>query len=335
MRLRNNIENMYKKSGNAGDPDRLIYSGGETSGLESSFTSPSVQHKDFIEQYLNKLSYLPGDVITNHSEHHPMLTLGTTQIPQINSTSYTSPFLSAAATTTPAALPLTTSGLNGGMAGMGDRGLHDLLDTKDLLYNSLSSDVLFDATAGGVTTGGGSNMVDMLDVPGNFLHNGCPNKFSLIYFNVGKGRCFVYFARYSYEPFSQSLNDNPESELPLNAGDYVLVWGDADEDGYLEGELLDGRKGLVPMNFCERLQGEDLLEFHQQVVLGFSSEEEVWSTMVPTDLPIDLQGSTQNLTQVGQAGGVGGVGQGMTGIDSSGLMATPIDEPISYTNPCK
>eukprot|EP00093_Oithona_nana_P011725 11725.XXX_831086_828025_1 [CDS] Oithona nana genome sequencing. len=122
-------------------------------------------------------------------------------------------------------------------------------------------------------------MVDMLDVP-------------------GKGRCFVYFARYSYEPFSQSLNDNPESELPLNAGDYVLVWGDADEDGYLEGELLDGRKGLVPMNFCERLQGEDLLEFHQQVVLGFSSEEEVWSTMVPTDLPIDLQGSTQNLTQV-------------------------------------
>jgi len=312
MRLRNNIENMYKKS--QGDPDRLIYSGGETSGLESSFTSPSVQHKDFIEQYLNKLSYLPGDVITNHSEHHPMLTLGTTQIPQINSTSYTSPFLSAAATTTPAALPLTTSGLNGGMAGMGDRGFHDLLDTKDLLYNSLSSDVLFDATAGGVTTGGGSNMVDMLDVP-------------------GKGRCFVYFARYSYEPFSQSLNDNPESELPLNAGDYVLVWGDADEDGYLEGELLDGRKGLVPMNFCERLQGEDLLEFHQQVVLGFSSEEEVWSTMVPTDLPIDLQGSTQNLTQVGQAGGVGGVGQGMTGIDSSGLMATPIDEPISYTNP--
>lgn len=90
------------------------------------------------------------------------------------------------------------------------------------------------------------------------------------------------------------------------------------------------------MNFCERLQGEDLLEFHQQVVLGFTSEEEVWSTMVPTDLPIDLNVSTQNLTQVGQApgGGVGG-GGGMTGIDSSGLMATPIDEPISYTNPCK
>ena len=40
-------------------------------------------------------------------------------------------------------------------------------------------------------------------------------------------------------------------------------------------ELLDGRKGLIPMNFCERLTGDDLLEFHQSVVLGFTSEEEV------------------------------------------------------------
>ena len=57
-----------------------------------------------------------------------------------------------------------------------------------------------------------------------------------------KGRCYIYFSRYSYDPFQQSLNDNPESELHLNAGEYVLVWGDTDEDGYLEGELLDGRK---------------------------------------------------------------------------------------------
>ena len=31
----------------------------------------------------------------------------------------------------------------------------------------------------------------------------------------------------------------------LYAGDYVLVWGELDEDGYLEAELLDGRRGLV------------------------------------------------------------------------------------------
>ena len=57
------------------------------------------------------------------------------------------------------------------------------------------------------------------------------------------------------------------------------MWGDCDEDGYLEGELLDGRKGLIPMNFCERLTGDDLLEFHQSVVLGFTSEEEVRKTV--------------------------------------------------------
>lgn len=44
-----------------------------------------------------------------------------------------------------------------------------------------------------------------------------------------KGRCFVYIARYSYDPFSQSPNENPEAELYLSAGDYVLVWGSMDE----------------------------------------------------------------------------------------------------------
>ena len=86
------------------------------------------------------------------------------------------------------------------------------------------------------------------------------------------------------------------------------------------------------MNFCEKLTGEDLLEFHQQVVLGFTSEEEVWSTMVPNDLPMDLGG-----TGVGQPGGIGpaGLSTGGGGLDSSGLLATPIDDPAPYTNPCK
>ena len=49
------------------------------------------------------------------------------------------------------------------------------------------------------------------------------------------------------------------------AGDYILVWGDADEDGFFDGELLDGRRGLVPSNFVEKLEGEELLDFHRQV----------------------------------------------------------------------
>jgi hypothetical protein len=45
----------------------------------------------------------------------------------------------------------------------------------------------------------------------------------------GKGRCYVYLAKYTYDPFSQSPNDNPEAEVSLAAGDYVLVWGTMDE----------------------------------------------------------------------------------------------------------
>ncbi|GLH03419.1 RIMS-binding protein 2, partial [Gryllus bimaculatus] len=84
----------------------------------------------------------------------------------------------------------------------------------------------------------------------------------------GKGRCFVFIAKYSYDPLSQSPNENPEAELPLGAGDYVLVWGPMDEDGFCDGELLDGRRGLVPSNFIQKLVGDDLLDFHQSVVQG-------------------------------------------------------------------
>ena len=82
------------------------------------------------------------------------------------------------------------------------------------------------------------------------------------------------------------------------------------------------------MNFTEKLTGEDLLEFHQQVVLGFTSEEEVWSTMVPNDLPMDAG------LGLGVPGGTNPSGIMGNGMDSSGLMATPIDDPTSYTNPC-
>ena len=42
------------------------------------------------------------------------------------------------------------------------------------------------------------------------------------------------------------------------------VWGDVDEDGFYDGEILDGRRGLVPSNFVEKLEGDDLVDFHQQ-----------------------------------------------------------------------
>ncbi len=42
----------------------------------------------------------------------------------------------------------------------------------------------------------------------------------------------LLLSRYSYDPFQQSPNDNPEAELTVNSGDYLLVWGTMDEVGY-------------------------------------------------------------------------------------------------------
>lgn len=58
--------------------------------------------------------------------------------------------------------------------------------------------------------------------------------------------------------------ESAEGELSICAGDYLLVWGPPDPNGtMLDAELLDGRRGLVPANFVQRLVGDDLLEFHQ------------------------------------------------------------------------
>uniref|UniRef100_A0A8C2W8W8 RIMS-binding protein 3A-like n=1 Tax=Chinchilla lanigera TaxID=34839 RepID=A0A8C2W8W8_CHILA len=62
----------------------------------------------------------------------------------------------------------------------------------------------------------------------------------------------IFQAKYSYNPF-EGPNEHPEHELPLTAGDYVYVCGDMGEDGFYEGELEDGRQGLVPSNLLEQI----------------------------------------------------------------------------------
>lgn len=81
-----------------------------------------------------------------------------------------------------------------------------------------------------------------------------------------RGRCKVYMAKFGYDPFKQSPNENPDAELAFNAGDYIMVFDDIDEDGYFVGELIDGRRGFVPSNWLERLTGEDLFEFQANVL---------------------------------------------------------------------
>ncbi|XP_049879381.1 RIMS-binding protein 2-like isoform X10 [Pectinophora gossypiella] len=112
---------------------------------------------------------------------------------------------------------------------------------------------------GGATTEGGPPTVDMLDIP-------------------GKGRCCVYIARFSYDPPDI---ESAEGELSICAGDYLLVWGPPDPNAaMLDAELLDGRRGLVPANFVQRLVGEDLLEFHQAVVATLRDAEDTATTAI-------------------------------------------------------
>ncbi|XP_028276483.1 peripheral-type benzodiazepine receptor-associated protein 1 isoform X2 [Parambassis ranga] len=77
----------------------------------------------------------------------------------------------------------------------------------------------------------------------------------------GAAKLQVFIARYSYNPFD-GPNDNPEVELPLTAGEYIYVYGDMDDDGFYEGELMDGRRGLVPSNFVERVSDDDMMGAH-------------------------------------------------------------------------
>uniref|UniRef100_A0A4W4G4T3 RIMS-binding protein 2 n=1 Tax=Electrophorus electricus TaxID=8005 RepID=A0A4W4G4T3_ELEEL len=65
-----------------------------------------------------------------------------------------------------------------------------------------------------------------------------------------------FFCLVSYNPYD-GPNEHPEAELPLVAGKYLYVYGDMDDDGFYEGELLDGQRGLVPSNFVEFVQDKE------------------------------------------------------------------------------
>nr|XP_020465450.1 RIMS-binding protein 2-like isoform X3 [Monopterus albus] len=70
------------------------------------------------------------------------------------------------------------------------------------------------------------------------------------------GQVRLCTARYSYNPYD-GPNEHPEAELPLVAGKYLYVHGNMDDDGFYEGELLDGQRGLVPSNFVEFVQDKE------------------------------------------------------------------------------
>ncbi|CAI2349576.1 unnamed protein product [Caenorhabditis sp. 36 PRJEB53466] len=69
----------------------------------------------------------------------------------------------------------------------------------------------------------------------------------------------VFRALFQYLPLRDSPNENPQLELSLQPGDVILVKGEMDSDGFYRGETLDGRQGLVPSNYVERVPDTVLL----------------------------------------------------------------------------
>ncbi|CAF3502980.1 unnamed protein product [Rotaria sp. Silwood1] len=92
----------------------------------------------------------------------------------------------------------------------------------------------------------------------------------------------IVIAKYSYEPLQCSPNDHPEVELPLNVGEYYLIYGDVDEDGFFDGRNLEGRYGLIPSNFIEKVTNlNDLPETVRHIIQRLTGKVFSEETMTP------------------------------------------------------
>uniref|UniRef100_H3CFY7 RIMS-binding protein 2 n=1 Tax=Tetraodon nigroviridis TaxID=99883 RepID=H3CFY7_TETNG len=129
---------------------------------------------------------------------------------------------------------------------------------------------------------------------------------------TGKVRLCVarYFFCGSYNPYD-GPNEHPEAELPLVAGKYLYVYGTMDEDGFYEGELLDGQRGLVPSNFVDFVQDEEKPSVQQRDKLskepGYLNHSSLGaSTATPTSISSLLSDSNGtgtldvNIDEVGE-----------------------------------
>ncbi|XP_053723184.1 RIMS-binding protein 2 isoform X2 [Synchiropus splendidus] len=105
------------------------------------------------------------------------------------------------------------------------------------------------------------------------------------------GQVRLCTARYNYNPYD-GPNEHPEAELPLVAGKYLYVYGNMDDDGFYEGELLDGQRGLVPSNFVEFVQDKE----KPAILAGEAGEELSSQGHTPLALmPADTSSSQDSL----------------------------------------
>uniref|UniRef100_A0A8C6W0A9 RIMS-binding protein 2 n=1 Tax=Nothobranchius furzeri TaxID=105023 RepID=A0A8C6W0A9_NOTFU len=97
-----------------------------------------------------------------------------------------------------------------------------------------------------------------------------------------------------YNPYD-GPNEHPEAELPLVAGKYLYIYGTMDEDGFYEGELLDGQRGLVPSNFVDFLEDDETTSVQHRDTVAKEPGYLNHSSLGP-HLGMDLLGSSSNGT---------------------------------------
>jgi hypothetical protein len=73
----------------------------------------------------------------------------------------------------------------------------------------------------------------MIDSQSSFTDDSAPINVHQRLINTNDRSAQIVVAKYSYEPLKFSPNDHPEIELPLQLGEYYLIYGDIDEVKYL------------------------------------------------------------------------------------------------------
>uniref|UniRef100_A0A0B7AIF9 RIMS-binding protein 2 n=1 Tax=Arion vulgaris TaxID=1028688 RepID=A0A0B7AIF9_9EUPU len=73
-----------------------------------------------------------------------------------------------------------------------------------------------------------------------------------------------------------------------------------DEDGFFDGELIDGRQGLVPSNFIEKVGDDDLVEFHAALLQAghgdySNANNNSITPIVPTTTTTSVAATTSNI----------------------------------------
>ncbi len=67
-------------------------------------------------------------------------------------------------------------------------------------------------------------------------------------------------AAFDYKPDANSPNKNHNDELSFHSGDIIYIHGNIRDDGFYSGELVNGKKGLVPSNYLQEISDENSIK---------------------------------------------------------------------------